>query len=383
MPTQVVRIEEEWVGSTTIFSFFVVISILIFQKEWRNRCIASTKPDSVIMCFIPIIAFICTIISNTFYVIRYFNPFCYLSAQLSLVFALYFTFMGLYQIGRLQYCFSQGQGDSDKGYPNWLIYVMYSIGFILIPNRICLIFYGLNIPINCGINSEYQSVEVYTGQRFRNPENTIYFRINITLYLIVSFLWDSTTLCLYVMKIIALRKFVSQKPNVYKRIMSTLNRILLLTIFYEITWIFHLFASVFYSSQLDHGVFLSLLNEFAFGLSQIVTSYSLFLMQEHNNCQYYKFLKCTYCIGIYHILCCCFKSYVENEIEMNKERHSSTNNESIPPNDVEIYSQVQMIDVDPDIIEDGITADNLSKTNTFDLEMAHQRNKDFMKRNKK
>ena len=127
---------QTWISMVMINFISLIISVLILKTELNNRNSAESKLNSKMMWYIPIIAFICTIISNIFGVVLYIDGFCYISYHLMLSSSLYYFLMGLYQISRLHYCFAQSQVHSNKGYPNWLINIMYIIGIVSIINSL-------------------------------------------------------------------------------------------------------------------------------------------------------------------------------------------------------------------------------------------------------
>ena len=108
---------------------------------------------------------------------------------------------------------------------------------------------------------------------------------------------------------------LNRQSTVNKRIMKILNRILILTILYEIPYFSWIFIKAAFSVSSSTWIIVIAITMYP--LSQITILYSMFLMQKHNKSEYIKFLQFTYCIGTFHCLCCCFKLYVKNEIEMN------------------------------------------------------------------
>ena len=101
--------------------------------------------------------------------------------------------------------------------------------------------------------------------------------------------------------------------------MIVLKRILLLTIVYEIPWIIAICLRGI-SQQNPQSFLLLILWNTMMRLSRLTIVYCLFLMQYHNNSEYYKFLQATYGLRMYYCCCCCFKSMVRNEIEIEKKR---------------------------------------------------------------
>ena len=315
MATELVLSPEEWISNATINFICIIYNVLILKTEIRNRQATDLVITSKIMYYIPMIAFTYTVIANVFRFAQYFNGFCYVSFQISVSLRVYFNMMGLYQIARLYYCFAQSQVHSNMGYPNWLIYTLYVIGIVTTISRLG-IWRVYAFPTNCGINSQYQYFATFANGRRKGNEGkaTKAFAVSMTIELI----WDMTTLCLYVYKVLSFRKYKTKDPDVHKRIMAILNRILLLTIVYEMTYLLFLPAGALWMSY-SQKKWINTIFSFAYGLASTLTLYSLFLMQQHNTSEYLKFLRFTYRLGIYHCCLCCFKSIVKNEIEMDSQ----------------------------------------------------------------
>ena len=108
-------------------------------------------------------------------------------------------------------------------------------------------------------------------------------------------LWDFTTLSMYAIKIRLFRKYIKTQPLVYKRVSSILYKIFILTLFYEMVIVFWTILGVL---QFIGDVFRSQLVLFAsyFASDFIIcsVSYSMYLMMDHNQQQYIKFLRVIY-----------------------------------------------------------------------------------------
>ena len=129
------RSSAQWIFAIVLALICIMITTLILIKDCKNRKIADKTYNSKIMNLTPILTFTCTIIANIFGVLSFIDGACRFSFIIYLIFANYYILMGIYQIGRLYYCFANSQVHSNRGYPNWLINCMYSIGIISIMSR--------------------------------------------------------------------------------------------------------------------------------------------------------------------------------------------------------------------------------------------------------
>ena len=135
---------------------------------------------------------------------------------------------------------------------------------------------------------------------------------------------------IYIIKVLSFKKHKSVEINIYKRIMSILNRILILTIMYEITFIPWIIILLF-RAILTQTVLFSILNVIASGLLSMSICYSMFLMQQYNDDEYKKNLNILYKYNLYHICCCC-KSMVIYEMEFDSNENKAINKNNINNN---------------------------------------------------
>eukprot|EP01084_Bolivina_argentea_P059824 109283_1 len=106
-----------------------------------------------------------------------------------------------------------------------------------------------------------------------NPESTSRVVVNGIIYQ----LWDLYTLFLYARQVLSFRKIYTKDNNnkIYARIMSILQRILILTLFYEILWVYRVIAGTI--SKRTHIVIV-----FS-QLASVIISYSMMLMMKFIN----------------------------------------------------------------------------------------------------
>ena len=105
--------------------------------------------------------------------------------------------------------------------------------------------------------------------------------------------------------------------DIYNRIISILYRILILTLMYEIVIIFFIIVFIFtlFFLPKESSITYVLLIMMG-GLSSISLCYSMFLMQQHNDYEYKKFLKILHNFYL-HYICCCCKSIIIYELELD------------------------------------------------------------------
>ena len=256
-----------------------------------------------------------------------FCIFCNYFARVSSV-SLYAS-MGLYQLYRLYYCFANEQVHSKKGYSKPIFIFMGASG-VITAIYICITLLFVDVHIvsmfnsKCGYNAEYefyfQPIQLF-GHRLIIPW---YYYSACTFAFTI---WDFITLFLYMMKIWRLKKYKTQQPMVYKRIMSILLKIFILAIFYEV---FLLLFGIALTSQLQNLQWLvyAILRE----LSHLSVCCSMYLMMDHNKKEYLKFLRIVYFFK-FHWICFCWRHFVIEEIDsLDRDTQQSLN--SINKNDV-------------------------------------------------
>ena len=111
--------------------------------------------------------------------------------------------------------------------------------------------------------------------------------------------------------------------RIYKRIMSILCRIVILTIMFEIIYIFWVIISV-YRTTFGETDLIQILYETLSGFVSVVVCYSMFLMQQHNDNEYKKFLNVLFKYNLYQICCCC-KSLVIYEMGLDLINNTAQN----------------------------------------------------------
>eukprot|EP01084_Bolivina_argentea_P148922 260259_1 len=308
----------EWISYSSAGLLVMLLNCLILQKEYKKRKSTKVTFTTKYLQIWPLLTMICGILFGFFVFAQHFNIFCYFCYPMFIpALACQGFFMGLYQLSRLYYCFSEAQCYSDKGYSNTLFIIMYIIPTLVVINTFVCPWFFINITY-CGINEKFQ----YFGRSYELIENTSIFDW-ASFTLCIYFLWDFSILLLYTMKIISFKKYKIEQINVWKRIMASLTKILIATIMYEIMQIIAIIVSVIVGFTLYENYFVGLLFV-GTGFGSVVVSYSMFIMQEHNTKQYKQLLKLS------SVCCnCCCESIIVNALEFEPEGGEKNRNKNI------------------------------------------------------
>ena len=287
----------KWITILAAQLISMIIGFLILKSEIRKRKQLEIKFTTIWFKFsqshvLPLISLL------KCFSLDYVPSFCIFSNYFSIVFTIFsYASMGFYQLYRLHYCFANGYVHSNKGYPKWIFIVMGSSAMICVV-YLCIssLFVDANITTilisQCAYNDKYEfyfhPIQLF-GPHLIMPWDC--YSISILTYTV----WDLFTLFLYVMKIWTFRKYATEEPTVYKRIMSILHKIFILTIFYQIFFLFYgvLFTLKIHDSQ---WVLWLIVSE----MTYLSVCGSIYLMMDHNEEQYIKFLRIIYffgCIG--------------------------------------------------------------------------------------
>ena len=290
----------------------------ILKMELRRRNKDDTTYANRYMKIWSIAVIICGTIFGCSYSVGYFQGFCNVSAQiLTISISGQVTFLGCYQLSRLHYCFAQAKVHNRYGYSRCLFIILYIIGFSAFITAVIFPWLFTPFYIKCGINDNLQYYPF--KQTFKsNPMQGTAIWINITIFLYI--LWDVTILLLYTCKVLQFNRKVAVEDNIKKRIMFILNRILILTLFYEIVFVFLGIVSVVQDNVDWEGMYV--LVGFSYQFVSIVVSYSIFLMQSHNTDKYRKFLTILYTSKLYYIGCCCCGRMIRNDLYSSSSVHA-------------------------------------------------------------
>eukprot|EP01084_Bolivina_argentea_P234412 394659_1 len=209
-----------------------------------------------------------------------------------------------YQISRLQYCFLNKQIHSQYGYSKYVFYILYTFG-------ICISLYA-SICVPFIIDYKVNKYQCYGNS------TNFYFTWLYTAFPLY-YIWDWLVLGLYVNKIIQIRAKKKRNDNknnniIIKRVNITLNKILLLTIFYEIATAI---GTGVYSIWEDNNI-LSIILRSTFRFDPLITSVLIYLMIESNNEEYLKILLLLYKSKI----CFCCAKYMKDSVNSMNDKEN-------------------------------------------------------------
>eukprot|EP01084_Bolivina_argentea_P177212 306495_1 len=194
----------------------------------------------------------------------------------------------LYQISRLQMCFSSQQVHSKKyGYSKCCFVVLYIVPILLLSQLALLHTFG---------NSEVHYDEIYEVCIVTADKNGASISFLFTLLYLI---WDWTVLWLYIYKIVQFhRKTTTKETNnnnnnnnndvIFKRIHFILKKITILTILYEAIGI-PLIVTVF--TLIANNTLGLVLIDITWCLDIMMSSFLMYLMLEHNDQTYLRFIK--------------------------------------------------------------------------------------------
>eukprot|EP01084_Bolivina_argentea_P085114 153841_1 len=323
MPTlTVLRQQFEWIFDSVIGLIVFIINFAIFKKEWKKRkskkiiFISKTSQISSLLCFIFGTLF------GLFLFVMHLNGFCYFAYQVNMFCFFCAGFgIGIYQMARLYYCFANAQVYHNKGYPNWIFITMSLIAVLTILSTIVYSSFMIRIPVSCGINKQFQYVARYSDSEYSQIS-----AIFLTIIMVIWIACDLINLFLYIFKVISFRKYKSEQPSVYNRIMSILNRVVILTLLYEMIALICFGFFLFIRLLGNDESFARIVFWICMGVLVINMNYSMFLKQQHNTSKYHEFLNLLYNMKLISICCCCFKSVITEEIKLYSEQSKSEKN---------------------------------------------------------
>ena len=281
-----------------------IISLAIWNREHQKR----QKSDHLVASrYLSVSSYVCIVMGPIAGFLRsvwYIPVLCIISDVLLPVAAfLQLASMECYQLSRLYYCFSKNKVHSNKGYPNWVFVVLFSLTVMWLFSLICDSYF--RITTECRIHSDGTVII----KRIVLIENWIISLIPSVLILLI----ELTTASLYWYKVRSLRRseFIKEQKDraVYDRIQSILHRVLILTFFY------YIIAFIVYvlDTPVVRVAFVYRVLDYSF--VNLFISYSMFLMQDHNTSEYVAFLrfvrryKCIWCF-------CCFGYMVNEQFRM-------------------------------------------------------------------
>ena len=302
----------QWITMTIPCLIATIITLRIMMIEMRKRRDCNVKFTTKWLKYSSMICIVNGFLTNLFFIIHVLPVFCHFCLILShIAFVSGLTFMGFYQLSRLHYCFSNEQIHSNKGYPKWVFILMVIIGVLLMIDYITHLAVEWSIIYSkCGLNSkfEYYFVPVYTSNI---SYDWIWLVITVCCYL----LWDIATLMLYYYKTISFKSIIMARNEIiYKRVLTILCKIYILTMLYEVMTIFvAIMGSVIRVLTDFDEWFATISNVVSINLMSISVNVSMFLMMDHNKMEYVKFLKIINAMRL-NWICCAYGDYIEKQI---------------------------------------------------------------------
>ena len=298
----------KWISDLAMCIINTLLIGALLHSEFKKRRESSTSFTTKWFKLFSISCIICCFSAAMCGMLSYIPIFCTFSLFLNYLLGFYaVTFMGFYQLSRLYYCFANAQIHSDKGYPKCLFIFMFIIG-ILLPINLMLSYLLTNQVVLLRSKCGYNDFKFYYYPITDIPSHESAGIWYTFIYMIYVF-WDVFTLYLYLRKIRAFKKYENTEPIVYKRIMSILYKVTILTLLYQIVNLFSFILGIG-AWFLNNDVINSIVLTFNAQINAYIYALSMYLMMEHNRKHYVKFLRIIYYSKMYWILCCCCKYIV-------------------------------------------------------------------------
>ena len=279
----------------------IIISTVI-QFECKKRRLKSTLFASDNLKFTSAASIVCGMIAAIYLCLEMLPGVCLLEHSVSLAFfAAQFIFLGLYQLSRLHYCFGKHSAHHEKGYPKWLFIAMVIIGIAIWLSWVILVTFGQSKPSTCRFTKDlnlefvYRNSSILFEGNLDEQQNQFYECHHLIFGML--HLWDITTLLLYCCKIKTFRKLSAlQRDAVWRKIMFILERIVIITLFYQISLFLvnlsHYLAVKMRESQVSIVLVIPNLTIGCASLMAVLYALSMYLMMDHNSDEYVQFLRC-------------------------------------------------------------------------------------------
>ena len=295
-----------WIIVSVLAAMNILAITICLRYEMKQRSQQNCSFTTNSLRYTSISCIICGLITNILSLAKLIPGLCLFVRWLSNVFwYLQFLSMGFYQLSRLYYSFANSQVHSDKGYPKWVFIVM-----LIVPIVIMFIFSISNmftvLNSDCGINSDFE----YFSYPIKNPDETLTILAGFAAawsYVI----WDVITMLLYMFKIRMFKIYKTTEPIVYKRILSILYKIAIITLFYDIcSLIGGILLFIAYLVIVD-ATWFGFIWTLAVYCGTLLYSVSMLLMMDYNAVLYYRFLRYIYKLKLYLCCCCCRHMVIE------------------------------------------------------------------------
>ena len=296
----------EWLPICITALIFEIISLCILRSEIYRRRIASAKFPNRFLKHSSILCMVFSFLCQFFWMLYGFPGACTFVGYIGFSCILLSGHsMGLYQVSRLYYCFSDSQIYSKRGYSKPVFIIMYTLIVLSmicglsrsaftagLLNRKCIIMGNLQMTSESMFNIDW-SDSVKLG---------FYVWAVITVILLLS---DVLTLALFCNKIRLFRRLKSdQNETVHHRVTGILYKVTILTIFYQACFVYSMI--IVFSAIRIWPQHTAMYWVYTTQITALSLNLSMYLMMDHNEAEYIKFLRCmnkSKCDYFYY--CCC------------------------------------------------------------------------------
>jgi len=241
----------------------------------------------------------------------------------AITFAMQFISLGFYQLSRLHYCFSRDRVYSHKGYPFWAFIVMIVAAILMIFWWLFNVIIVEPFTLKCGFSTSSGSFFHLKKQSHSILFNGMYRDFVLSL-IVCAQIWDITTLMMYIYKIWKIGTFFkSQSNDIWNNILSVLQRIVTVTLLYQLTMLLN--AVLFYfvpmipGLKTDDNIAYTLRWCVMPSISSISWSLSMYLMMEHNLNEYIQFLYFCRTLHLDFVCFCCRRHIVDRQLKELKK----------------------------------------------------------------
>ena len=278
-----------WITVSLVALIAVLLNGRILWKESAKR---AKKHEQIKFATVPlkIWSLICIVsgfIWSISMAIRYLNGICRFEFALAaMAGTIQHGSMGFYQLCSLKRCFF----NSDLSYSNYVFIIMYIMGFLNIILGITYHWFVVDLQQQCGIDPD--TFSYYFGQSEFEQLRETFYAISNGIHNFITVLWGIVILLLYIIKVFALKIKIKDR-NGKKSVMTTLSKIFILTLFYQLIGMLTVIFAVINLLVFGFGDndFFQVISLLPYIFASVAMSVSMYLMQEHNNKEYESFLK--------------------------------------------------------------------------------------------
>ena len=306
-----------WILTALLWAVVASIHFVMLYIEIQRRRKASVRFITKWFKIFSISCILSGFAYPVFCLLRYIPGLCKFSMFIALIcFLCQVLFMGWYQLSRLYYCFANAQIYSNKGYSKRLFTFMYVAGIIILSLYGTGLLFGYNeralfINTKCGYRRDGMYFAVTVKMPLSDSQS-----INALFIGLLVFAWDLLTLLLYIVKIQSLHGQTKNDPNIYSRIMFILYKITVLTLLYQIAGFIEVCMGFTSATLLDsNSTFYRVTLVITGQIMGLAMNYSMYLMMDHNNDKYHRFLRLIYYLR-FHWICCKWRYIVIEQLNV-------------------------------------------------------------------